>query len=849
VTDANGCSKTSNIDVLEADSFYVEVDSVKNVSCFAGTDGYIKISPIGGTPSYSYLWTGPNNYINPNPTQVLNNREAGLYTITITDQNNCQANQSIIISEPIALSLSSFVSNISCYGLHDATISTTISGGIPPYLHSWNTAATTSFIDSLYAGNYTLTITDSNNCIYQSQYNIIEPDSLSISYQQTDVSCFLLADAYVNLTVIGGSPPFTYNWNNNVYTSEDLINITAGDYTIIVTDNNNCQQSDSIYISQPQELNLSLDSIVNVDCFNTSDGMLSISATGGTIPYVYSWADTTIPDSIRTQLSAATYLAFVMDANNCLDSSIVTISQPQEIAVISTINPHLCFADSSASISLDSIYGGIGAYTLLWGNLDSSLAINNLYQDSINLSVTDSVNCINNFIFNLSSPDSLSINFSLVVISCFGANDGLITSMVSGGVSPFQYLWSTGDTTAQITGLGQGVYILSILDANACTFTSQTGMSDPNPLISVFSTNISVSCYGESDGLLSVNSSGGTTPYTYLWSTGDSTNIIDSLSSGMYYLTTTDANNCITQSSTLISEPSPITFSSQVNSPSCIGSNDGQININLFGGTAPYSHHWSNGDTLNFIFGNANNYTDSIIDNKNCLLLVTQTIQDPQDIQITSILSNVSCFGFIDGNILLQISGGNPPFSYNWSNGDITISTDSLSAAYYFVEVTDANNCIKVDTFLISQPQSDIQISATIINTACFSSSDGAIDISVSGGSGPYTYLWNNSITTEDLLNINSGTYTIQITDNVSCQLSVPFLVQSPDSIALTVLVDSISCNGLTDGVASLSIVGGTAPFSINWFNNLTSSSIQNLQEMPTTIQIALSIIKIVCYW
>jgi len=829
ITDANGCQKSASTTVYQADSLYILIDSVRNISCFSLPDGFIKILPSGGTGAYSYFWQGPNNYVNPNPTNQISSLIAGVYSISISDQNNCQTTKSITLTEPASLSLSTTINNVTCYGLQDASIFSAVSGGEFPYIFNWSNGEQTANINSLFVGNYSVNITDLNNCTYQEYFIITEPDSLVLSLQSTNVNCFALSDGMVDLSLDGGTSPFTFNWNNNLFNTEDLTNIPEGVYSVIVSDDNNCQQTDSVYISAPQNLFLSVDSIVHLSCNSANDGQLAVSGTGGILPYTYSWADTTLQDSLRVLLSSSNYTIYLTDANNCMDSIVAIVNQPLAIEITTTINHHLCFGDSTASISIDSIYGGVGSYDILWETSDTTFSVTNLYQDSITLMITDTTNCTQDFFFNLPSPLPLSISFNASEISCFGANDGMINTLITGGAGGYQYLWSNNNTTANINGLAQGVYILTVQDANACFATAQVGVSNPNPLISVFSINMPVTCYGGNNGLLVVNSSGGTSPYNYVWSNGDSTNTNDSLSSAMYYLTTTDANNCINQSSAFVNEPTPISYSSQLSIPSCVGYADGQITINVFGGSAPYQHYWTSVDTLSYIIGSAATYTDSILDANNCLLVVTEVIPDPQDISINPLVSDVSCFGYADGAIQLQITGGNAPYSFDWSNGDTFILTDSLVASTYFVSVSDANTCIKSDSIIVSQPLTDIQISSIITNTSCSYSIDGAIDISVTGGSAPYTFLWSNSFTSEDLANISAANYNLMVTDASSCVKPALFLVQSPDSITLEVVVDSVSCSGMSDASAVLNITGGTSPFAIQWFNNTTANTVQTL--------------------
>jgi gliding motility-associated-like protein len=837
ITDANGCQKSDTATINEPDSLNITIDIVNNVSCFSGSNGLISISPSGGTGAYSYFWQGPNNYVNPNPVNQLSNLIAGTYSISISDQNNCQTLRMINVSEPDEIFISTTQNNISCYEVNDGSISVSIIGGIPPYITNWNTSDTSLFLSNLTPSTYQLTVFDANNCNKQESVTISEPDSFTYNFQSVHVSCNALADASIDLEIVGGTLPYSYNWNN-AYFTQDIASLVFGIYTLQLTDANNCSFTDSVEITQPLSLNTQVDSVLNVMCYADSSGFISISSFGGVAPYTYVWDDITTPDSIRMNLVANTYGANVIDQNNCTNSISITISESDEITIITTINNHLCFGDSAASILVDSIIGGVGGYNIVWENGDSLYYLNNLYQDSISLIITDNLQCANQLTLFLLSPDSLVVNFINNDISCFAVPDGSISAIVSGGAGGYSYLWSTTDTAQQIDSLAQGTYSVIVTDSNMCSITAQTGLSFPNPIISVISNNIPVSCYGGSNGLLEVNSSGGNPPYTYLWSNGENSTLNDSLISGIYSVITTDENGCTTQISEDVQQTTPFSISSQVNSPSCFDGNDGQIVVIVNGSTPPYTHSWSNGNTNNSVIGYVGYYTDTIYDANYCSIIHHDSIINTTPISISSTITDVSCFNGANGLINLGISGGNPPYSFSWNTGSAQNMLDSAATGLYFVQVTDANNCNVSDSFYVNQPLNAISSSFILFPTSCFNSIDGAINIQTNGGILPYQFLWSNGEITEDIQGIFAGSYSLLITDYNGCEFMDSFNLLSPDSIAITVAVDSISCNGNADGTASINIAGGISPYLVNWFNSATNTTIYNLQTGNYFVQV-----------
>jgi len=829
VTDANGCVKSDSTLLTQPDSLLIALDFVINVSCNGGNDGEIKILPNGGMGSYSYFWVGPNNYVNPNNTKRISFLYAGTYTVTITDQNNCQNSLSINVAQPSVLSLSPVIQNISCFGNQDGSISVAANGGVSPYLYLWNTSDTLSSIDSLLQGNYNITITDFNNCQLQQNFQISEPNPITTTTLISDVLCNTESNGQIDVTTIGGISPYYFSWSNGM-TSEDISNINAGNYSLTITDNNSCIHQEFYSVSEPTPILFSVDSITDVECFGQNSGSVWVSSIGGIFPYTFSWSDSLLNAPNRTNLLAGNYTAFVIDSNFCTDSLAFTINQSSEIQISASITPHLCYGDSSAGITIDSSFGGVGTLSYNWSNGMVNTQLNNLIEDSLTLVVSDSINCSKQFDFLLPKPSAISINFSTTLVSCNGFSDGSIVANVSGGSGVHQYLWSTNDTISTISNLPQGYYTLNISDSNNCTQFDSVAVVSPSVLLSVFSTTTFVSCNGFSDGVLAVNSTGGTPPYSYNWSNAGSGNIQDSLVAGSYIVTTADANNCTTTNLANISEPNAITAFVQTIDVSCFGANDGEIQLGINGGTPPFSHQWSNGDFTEDIIVPAGIYTDSITDNNGCKTIITDSVVQPQAIGVLAQINDVSCFGNNDGNINLVISGGIPPFAFSWQNGASTSFIDSLFSGEYIVQITDNNNCTRQDSFLIIQPLSAIGVSAIINNPSCFSSSDGQINISVNGGVLPYQYLWSNNSTSEDISNLTVGNYSVAITDSNGCVETQMFVVSQPDSMDVIISSNDISCFGANDGTASAIVNGGFSPYQFNWSNGGTQNQTSLLQ-------------------
>ncbi len=441
------------------------------------------------------------------------------------------------------------------------------------------------------------------------------------------------------------------------------------------------------------------------------------------------------------------------------------------------------------------------------------------------------------------TPCAFNVNRSVTDVSCFGGNDGTATLTITGTSAPFVVEWFNGTNTATINGLAAGTFFVKVTDQTGCFSNYFVTVNEPPPLLHQFTTH-HVQCHGLPDGSIDLSVSGGTTPYTYLWTpTGENTQDIFDLTAGQYKVTITDGNNCEVTDSTTLTQP-PLLNSSHITSDvKCNGGNDGEINLTVFGGTPLYQYHWSNGDTLQDVYHlTSGSYTVTITDDHNCVLIRNIVINEPLPITSSFDVTDVKCYNGTDGAIDMTVQGGTFPYSFSWSTpqivlGDLTEDLHNIPMNTYYIQLYDAHNCYHLDSTEVKQSILLItNIDATYVT--CHDSSNGSADLTVTGGTLPYSYLWNNGSTTQDLVNVKSAVYTVTIADSNGCTAVASVDIRQPDNLNMGFDIQEVSCKDNDDGIISLYVSGATAPYRFIWSNGEENQNLENLTGGHYTVSV-----------
>ncbi|MCB0396547.1 MAG: gliding motility-associated C-terminal domain-containing protein [Flavobacteriales bacterium] len=812
VTDSEGCTGTNSTTISEPTFLIATIVSSTDATC---TGGSATVSVTGGTPPYTYDWS-PTGGTQP----TASNLPPGNYLVIVTDSNGCQALANVTIGQVSALTGTISGTNVTCNGSNNGTAVITPSGGILPYQYLWSNGATQSNVGGLAPGTFNVTVTDSAGCTLTRTVSITQPPTLNVGVQSKQNAYCGGANGNITMVASGGAGPYTYLWTPGGETTISITGLGPGTYSFTVTDNNGCTASRSVGIVLTPMVTASHTS-TDANCNLGSDGTISLTVSGGQTPYTYSWVPGGYTTANVTGLSAGTYYVTATDAWGCSVVDSTTISEPSAMILTGSKNDATC-GSSNGQVSI-SASGGNPGYTYLWspGNYTTA-TVTGLSAGAYMVTVTDNTGCditSSVVVNNITGP---TLGLSSTDVYCNGSNTGSITVTPSGGTPPFTYLWAPGGyTSASISGLSAGTYAVTVTDNNTCLASQVVEIMEPTALDATLSMT-PLSCKSSGDGTATVTAYGGTPGYNYLWFDGTTNATATGLSAGSHSVTVTDNNGCPMPFSVTVTEPDTITGTVSVTDATCNGGSDGTALVNASGGISPYSFNWSPlGGSDSLAIGlPAGTYTVTVRDSNGCSIQLTGDVSEAPAMTGT-ITSNigVSCTGGNDGTLTITPGGGSPGYQYLWSpSGATTATATGLSVGIHFVTVTDTYMCPLYLNDIIQEPD---QLQGTAIEagpTYC-GQSLGSARAEVTGGTGPYTYLWAPSgATTLKATGLPSGVHYLTVTDNNGCTSVDSVTIQ--DMPGPTVVIDTVtnvSCFGGSNGSATIVASGGTAPYTYTW--------------------------------
>jgi hypothetical protein len=727
ITDMNSCALAYPVTLSQPSTLNISATST-NVTCFASGDGTATATASGGVATYTYSWSPPSS-----SSPSVSGLTPGSYTCHVTDQNGCTNLTSVSINQS-ATALTASVTgsvNATCNGSSNGSATVSAAGGTTPYTYSWSPGgAATPTAPSLSAGTYSCTITDAYGCSVIKTVTITAPSAINVSIaSQSNVSCNGGSNGSISLTVTGGTPTYTYAWIPSGGTASSASSLAAGTYSCTVHDAQGCAaSSSSVTIAQPAPIVMTPSSVQS-HC-NGPSGSASVTPSGGTAPYTYSWSPTPGSGSSITSIPAGTYSVHLTDMSGCVGNANITVTnQMPSLAVAGT---NLTCAGNSSGTATASITGGQAPFTYSWspapGGGQGSATATGLSASTYTLTLTDSYNCVVSQTAAINQPAAIATGHAPVGVACNGMSDGTDHVTASGGTGAFTYSWSPAPGTGQgsqiVSSLSPGTYTCTVTDANGCSNVSTVTITQPTA-ITMTGSGTNPSCAGTANGLVSITASGGTNPYTYFWSpVAGSSPSLSGIAANTYTCTLTDANGCSTTKQVAITDPPALNSNATSKEVSCNSFCDGTITLTASGGVPVYTYSWNPGGatTPNLTGLCAGNYTCTITDANGCNINNTVPVNQPAKLANSLTSSDASCGSACDGSAMASVTGGNAPYVYSWVPGGQTTATiGSLCQGTYTSNVIDAMGCTIQGTTSISTHASPV-ITGTVT-----SPSSGAI--------------------------------------------------------------------------------------------------------------------------
>lgn len=686
-----------------------------------------------------------------------------------------------------------------------------------------------SSINATSAGTYTVSVTDADGCSGSASYVVTTSSGPNINYVVDPSSCGL-SNGSIDLTISGSPSPYTYDWSTNA-TTQDLINIPAGSYSVTVEDANGCTATATIVVTDENlPLNVSGVVINNTSCTQPNGSITVTVNPPGTYNYIWSNGAST---STISNLNPGTYSLTVTSSGSCTGTATFTVNDAAVDPVItSNVTPSVCeLANGAINVSVS---GGVAPYTYSWSGGETSEDLSNIPPGSYSITVTGANGCTatTNITVTNNNPNITVTGVVTPNTSCNTPN-GSITVTINPATSPsgqpYTFSWSNGQTVQNLTNLSAGSYSIVVNAGGSCGGSAAFTIVDQPDVPDINATITAEEC-GGSDGSIVLNISGGQSPFTYIWSDGSTGSGINNLPAGNYSVTVTGSNGCTAEESFTVTNDQiifTVTPTIQPNT-SCSIDHNGSISI-IVNPPGNYDYAWSNGENTQNIFDLApGNYTVTVTAGL-CEQQFDFVVPDAPVLPTFTIASNSAVCDEANGSATITMTGGQGPYTFEWSNGANTQNIQNVSPGNYSVTVTGANECEAVGNVTIGNSQINITATATITpNTSCLDG-NGAINLNVTPASG-LTFEWSNGAVTQNINNLSAGSYSVTISAGGSCENTFTYNVTDAIVTPLINLTATSATCGQSNGSVNLTMNTGTPPYTYDWSSGDSAEDLMNIE-------------------
>ena len=819
ITDALDSTAFAQYNLTQPNAFAFNGSVITQIEdCWGHADGAINFSVTGGTSPYTYLWNTTNGSGLDIDAEDQTGLTAGSYCGKVTGKNGCFADTTFVITQPTRIKFDgTVVTHIhNLPAPQQGAVNFAVSGGSGTYTtFAWAGPsayiASTEDISALtVGGTYTVNVTDNKSCTRDTSVTVIDSTQTFSYFKEEDVihvTCNGLNNGEATVTTIDTIGTLSYKWSHNPsLNSPKATGLSANTYTVKVVDSNSLLDTilASVTITQPTVLSTSITPSPEITCNGYNTGWVDLSVSGGTTPYSYVWSNGTTTQDL-VQVIAGNYSVTIKDANNCTESESTTVLQADAMIVDITKTANIdCYGDITAELTAVAS-GGAGGYSYVWNDpgYQTTSVASDLPAGLFTVTVTDANTCKKTASYSVTQPSKLTATATINNVNCNAGVDGEIALSVSGGTGTKYYYWTTTNGAGIVQGnpnqytLEAGSYNVKISDANACEIYKDYSVTEPAELLITNEAKTDITtCFGDATGTITITATGGTGTKTYTISPGGTQNndgVFTGLTADTYTVSITDANNCgpVVSNSITINQPTTINIEeTAITHVLCNGSNNGSIDITITGGTvaSDYIYNWTTTDGTGLITDasdqtglSGGTYNLTVTDDNNCSNNTSVVINESTSLIIEdTIITHVSCYGLNNGAIDITATGGTiaTVYNYTWTttngSGLIADTEDQtgLTAGTYDLTITDDNSCTALASIVISQPDTIVIDSITVVNASTQSATDGSITIYVKGGVGVFNYVLTPGAIenqTGIFRDLATGIYAITITDTTGC--------------------------------------------------------------------------------
>ncbi|MCB9197326.1 MAG: gliding motility-associated C-terminal domain-containing protein [Flavobacteriales bacterium] len=861
------------------DNFTVTVNSIdvtaNTMGVVCADDGSATAIVSNGSGSYTYLWNDSNNQT----TATATNLYTGNYQVIVTDViHGCMDTTFAYVgaspAAPVVYISNS--QNVSCYLGSDGSATANVAGGSSPFNFTWTDLSNnstlltqnnvnSSTLTNLSEGNYNVFVTDNNGCAHTVDFSISQPDTIVYVIDSTivDATCYFTNDGSITIQADGGSGGFTYLWDANAGsgTTTTANGLNPGNYGITITDMNGCSNYLTFNVNGPT-VELFTDAGLP-DSVCGSEYMLQAIPTSGITtgtwlplltsgPGTASINDITDPNSsVDIDLNYGTYVFYWMEDNNqgCTDTAVVdivfivppTVNAGSDDTICNSLTYNLS-GTSNLSTNIWNVVSGPGNVSFTDdADVNTSITVDQIGIYEIELLGVNQINC--------EARDTISLYFSsptfatTIVDDECSANIGSIT--FDNAINYFgniQYSIDNGTTFQSsniFSNLGADIYNLIIQDDLGCTATDVITLINNGTLTFIDTTQIDPTCFGYSDGQITVDATSTALPLSYNINGGlnQANNVFSGLMEGTYSVVIIDMNNCTDTVIVTLMQPDSITFDTVSIQPLCFGACDGEISLgNTQGGTGTYAYSIDNGTSTQssgtFINVCSDVYDLVVSDQNGCQSNMTLTLNEPTALTLNISIDSASCFGTADGEVTATVTGGTPTYSYNWNGLALSnqFQATGVAAGNYDLVITDANGCT-IDTlnYEVGQPVAVNVGTISSVNPTCFGLSNGSLTVASASNIISYSIDGINYQTSNQFTNLNSGTYTVFVQDLNGCVNSTTHTINSHPQLTLSASSSpTLICVGQSSTL-SATASGGVGQLTYSWNQGLGNGALQSV--------------------